>query len=242
MRFLLAAGRLVTGFELEITQLPGVQRRTRPEIALILCQKVPDQDGELACRRHSGDVLPAPALHAQKETAQRARRAGCGPARLDQHAASVAAALLGDPPMVSRPRSRLPHARVQPEIADELLGFGKALDIADRGDQRERDNHINAGDGHQAFCPFVGERRLGKIAFDGFEIVSQPVELAEVALYCQPLIPRQNLFGKPGTALGATQILMRAGRDQMGVQDRLNNVLQPRALPHNLVAPRHLAT
>src|ERR1700758_3810349 len=34
---------------------------------------------------------------------------------------------------------------------------------------------------------------------------------------------------------------MRAGRDQMGVQDRLNDVLQPRALPHDLVAARHLA-
>src|SRR6516165_9857746 len=34
---------------------------------------------------------------------------------------------------------------------------------------------------------------------------------------------------------------MRAGRDQMGMQDRLNDVLQPRALPHDLVAARHLA-
>jgi hypothetical protein len=32
----------------------------------------------------------------------------------------------------------LAHARVEPEIADQLLGFGKALDIADRGDNRER--------------------------------------------------------------------------------------------------------
>ena len=28
----------------------------------------------------------------------------------------------------------------------------------------------------------------------------------------------------------------------MGVQDRLNNVLQSRALPHKLIAPRYLAT
>jgi len=82
---------------------------------------------------------------------------------------------------------------------------------------------------------------LGKIAFDRFEIVCQAVELAQVTLHCQTLIPGQDLFGKPGPALGATQILMRAGRDQMGVQDRLNDVLQPRALAHDLVASRYLA-
>jgi hypothetical protein len=52
----------------------------------------------------------------------------------------------------------LPHARVQPEIADQLLGFGKARDIADCGDQRERYDHVDAGDGHQAGCPVIGER------------------------------------------------------------------------------------
>jgi hypothetical protein len=40
----LSAGRLVTGFELEIAQLPGVQRRTCPELVLVLCQQKPDQD------------------------------------------------------------------------------------------------------------------------------------------------------------------------------------------------------
>jgi hypothetical protein len=30
----------------------------------------------------------------------------------------------------------MPHARVQPEIADQLLGFRDPLDIADRGYQR----------------------------------------------------------------------------------------------------------
>src|SRR5262249_44576998 len=108
----LSAGRLVTGFELEITLLPGVQRRTCPEVVLVFCQKMPDQDGELACRRDGGAVLPAPALPAQKETAQRARAARRDPARLDQHAARVPAAVLGDPPVICWPRSGLPHAWV----------------------------------------------------------------------------------------------------------------------------------
>jgi hypothetical protein len=83
---------------------------------------------------------------------------------------------------------------------------------------------------------------LGQIAFDDFEIVGQPIELAQVTLHCQTLISRQDLLAKPGAAHGATKILMRAGRDQMGVQDRLNGVLQPRTLAHDLVATRHLAT
>ena len=81
-RSLLSPGRLVTGLEIEIVQLPGVQRRTCPKGVLVLCQKMPDQDGELACRRDSSDVLPAPALNPKKETAQWARDARCGPARL----------------------------------------------------------------------------------------------------------------------------------------------------------------
>ena len=77
--------------------------------------------------------------------------------------------------------------------------------------------------------------------FDDFEIVGQPVELAQVTLHCQTLISRQDLLGEPSTAGGATEILMRAGWDLMGVQDRLIDVLQPRALAHDLVAARHLA-
>jgi hypothetical protein len=38
----------------------------------------------------------------------------------------------------------------------------------------------------------------------------------------QPLVAGQALLGKPGAARGPAEILMRAGRDQMGVQDRLD--------------------
>jgi len=100
VRFLFGRGPACDGFELEITQLSGVQCWTRPEVVLVLCQQTPDQDGELACRRDGSHVLPAPALHAQKETAQRARGARRRLARLDQHTPTVAAALLSDPPVI----------------------------------------------------------------------------------------------------------------------------------------------
>ncbi len=158
-RSLLAAGRLMTGPELEIAQLSGMQGGTGPEIALVLGQQMPDQDGELARRCDGRDMLSPPGLHAQKEAAQRTWGARCRPGGLDQHAAGMTAALLGDPPMISGARPGLPHARVQPEIANELLGFGKARDFADRGNQRECYNHVDAGDGHQPLDPVVRQCR-----------------------------------------------------------------------------------
>jgi hypothetical protein len=113
----------------------------------------------------------------------------------------------------------LPDARVQPEIADQLLGTGKTLDIANRSLQRKRHHHINARNGHQALDTLVGERRSGEIAFDHFEIVAKPVELAQVTLHRQALVAGQDLLREPGAARRPAQILMRAGRDQMSVQD-----------------------
>jgi hypothetical protein len=93
---------------------------------------MPDQYGQFACRCDGGDVLPTLGLRAQKGAAQRARCGRCGPTGLDQHAASVSTRLLGNPPVVRRSWSGLPDARVQTEIADQLLGTGKTLDIANR--------------------------------------------------------------------------------------------------------------
>ena len=69
---LLSARCLMTGFEIEIAQLFGVQCRSCPKIALVLCQHTPDQGGEFARRRGGSDVLSASGLHPQKEAAQRA--------------------------------------------------------------------------------------------------------------------------------------------------------------------------
>jgi len=116
--------------------------------------------------------------------------------------------LLGDPPVVGRSRSGLPHTRVQPEIADQLLAAGEAFDIADRRHQRAPHDHIDAGDRHQAVHFLVGERRSG----DHPKIVAKPVELAQVTLHGQTLVAGQDLLRKPGTALGSAQILMANAR------------------------------
>ena len=91
----LAARRLVTGFELEIAQLSGVQRRTTPEVALALCQQIPHQNGELACRRDGGNVLAAPGLKGSSATGP---GSALRPSPPRPACRRVPAAFLGDPP------------------------------------------------------------------------------------------------------------------------------------------------
>src|SRR5215207_6481587 len=70
--------------------------------------------------------------------------------------------------------------------------------------------------------------------------MTRPIELAKVPLDRKALILRHDLFGEPSPPSWSTQVLMRAGRDQMAVQDRLYDVLEPGALPHDLVAASDL--
>src|ERR1700722_7421993 len=51
---------------------------------------------------------------------------------------------------------------------------------------------------------------------------------------------RQDLVKKPCPSARPAQIGVRAGGDQVAVQDRLDDVLQARSLPDDLVAPGHL--
>ena len=56
----------------------------------------------------------------------------------------------------------------------------------------------------------------------------------------KPFILGQDLVEKPCPSAGPAQIGVRAGRDQMAVQDRLDDILQARPLPDDLIAPGHL--
>ena len=51
---------------------------------------------------------------------------------------------------------------------------------------------------------------------------------------------RQDLVKKPCPSAGPAQIGVRTGGDQVAVQDRLDDVLQARALSDDLIAPGHL--
>jgi hypothetical protein len=43
----------------------------------------------------------------------------------------------------------LAHARIEAQVADKLALPGEAVDVADRGEKRRGDDHVDARDGHQ---------------------------------------------------------------------------------------------
>ena len=121
-------------------------------------------------------MLPTLCPDPQKESAQGPGRAGGGPSRLDQHAAGMSAPLLGDPTMVRGTWPRLADARIETEITHELLGLAEAVDVADRCDDGERHDHVEAWDRHQPGDVLVRESRARPGALDDRQILAEPIE------------------------------------------------------------------
>ena len=66
---------------------------------------------------------------------------------------------------------------------------------------------------------------LSDIAVERVEILAEPVQLAQVPLDRAPLVIGQDLLCKPSPPRSVEQLGMRARRDQMGGQDRMDLVL-----------------
>src|SRR6516165_12718596 len=63
-----------------------------------------------------------------------------------------------------------------------------------------------------------------------------------MALDGESLVLRQDLVEQPGASARSAQIGVRAGGDQMAMQDRLDDILQSRAPSDDLIAPGDLPT
>ena len=116
---------------------------------------MPDDHCELAGSRDGGDMLTAAGTDPKEKSAQRTWRSRSGPGGLDEHAARMSAALLGNPSVISWSRSGLSDARVETEVADELLGSVETTRLADRRHDGKRHDHIDARDCHQPLDPVV---------------------------------------------------------------------------------------
>jgi hypothetical protein len=68
---------------------------------------------------------------------------------------------------------------VQPEIGDEPVRVLEAGEVADRGDDRHRHAHVDAGHRHQPGDDRVVDRFDGDVALDVGELVAVEVELAQ---------------------------------------------------------------
>jgi hypothetical protein len=145
----------VTRLQLEIAQLSRVQRRLGPRIAFALAQQMPDDHRELAGGRDSGDMLTAAGAYSKEERTQRTRRSRRRPSRLDEHAARMPTALLGDPAVIRGPRTRLAHTRVEAKVAHQLLRLLEASHVTDCGHDGERHHHVDPRDCRQAFDTLV---------------------------------------------------------------------------------------
>ena len=183
-----------------------MQRGARQEIALVLRQQMPDQDGQLARCRDSCHMLTPPGPHPKEKGSQGTWCSRRCPGRLNQHPACMSASLLRDPPMVGRPRSGLPDAWIETEVAGELLRPREALDISNRRLDGQRDDHMDAWNRHQQLDAFLNQCRAGQITLDHFEILAEPVELTQMPLDSETLVLGHPLRGKPGAALSSTPV------------------------------------
>jgi len=90
---------------------------------------------------------------------------------------------------------------------------------------------------HESLRLCAAQRVARELAF---KIVRQSVILANMALDRGALVIWQQLRQQPGAAFRAEDVRVRALRHEMGMEDRLDHRLQPNALAHDLIAPRHL--
>lgn len=146
------------------------------------------------------------------------------------------------PPVISGALARLARARVQSKVADQLGWIVKAPHIADGGRDAGCDGHIDAGQCHQASDGRVSHSHFGNIGLYVLEGPFDEINLGQVPLNGSPFIIRKSLGSNPLPPAYAGQVAVRARRDQMGMQDRLDEVLQPYSLADQLGASGHLSS
>jgi hypothetical protein len=80
---------------------------------------------------------------------------------------------------------------------------------------------------------------FGDVAIQHREVLAEAVELAQVRHDRRTLVVGQGLTVEPGSAGAVEQLGVRARRNQVRGQDRVDLVLHPGAVADDLVAPRH---
>ena len=151
------------------------------------------------------------------------------------------ATLLGDPSMRRGLVAGLLDARVQAEVADELVRRAEAGEVADGGGDRDRDRDVDAGDRHQSPGRLAAQRDARELGVDQPQLLAVEVQLAQQRPDGPALVGGQLLLGQPAPTLDPEHIGGRAARHEVAMQDRLDLVLQPRALAHQMRAPGDLA-
>jgi len=80
---------------------------------------------------------------------------------------------------------------------------------------------------------------LRPLPVEHVQILREPVEFADVPIDRRLFVDRQRLPRQPVPTAPVEQVGMRTTRNQVRVQDRMYLVLDPGAVPDNLVPPRN---
>ena len=99
--------------------------------------------------------------------------------------------------MVGRPGAGLTDPRVEAEICGQLAPVGEAADVADGGHEGRRDDHVDAGDGHQPLDLGPAQRLGGDQLIDLRDLRVEEVDLAQAGVDGLALADRQLLISQP---------------------------------------------
>jgi len=158
---------------------------------------------------------------------------------LDEHPADVGSAGLADPAMHRRRVAGLTHSRVEPDIGDELVRVIEAGEVTYCGHDAGSGDRVDTGDRHQPRDHRIRERHHGQFLVHDREFAAVEVELAQQRRHRRPLIRRRLLAGEPVPPGSAEQVRHRRGRGEVAGQDRVDLVLDPGALAHQIRAVHH---
>lgn len=226
-----------TGGQFKLASFERDQAWPGERVVLVLRDQVPGKHEHLACGRDNGDLEPSTVLH---PVIERPQRSGCfrgSPRRLNQHPSRLRPAGLGDVTMDRWRVAGLTNLGMHSEVRDELVRRFEACEVADSGDDRDRDDHVDPWDRHQSAHRGItyGLFRDREVRF--CQLPAKEVQLPQQRDDRGPLILRQRLPFQPGSPGLPEQVRHRRPGHQIAVQHRLHPVLDPSALPHQM-SPR----
>ena len=143
--------------------------------------------------------------------------------------------------MAGRRVPGLADLRVQPEVGDQLAPVREPADVTDRRQKRDRDDQVDARNGHQPTRLGPVERVVRDRPIDQRDLAVEEVDLAQAAVERLALLDRQLKLGQPRAALLAEQITRLGAALQAAHQDRVDLVLGARARRDQLRAARQPA-
>jgi hypothetical protein len=115
---------------------------------------------------------------------------GCCPGSFDHHSTGMSTADLGNATVASRSQPRLTNARVEPEVAHQLLRRWESANITDRCDETDCYGDVDAGNRQQTTYLRIVERCFCQSAVNHRQVFAEPVEFAQSLLDRTTLIAR----------------------------------------------------